>query len=94
MASNYWAKRTQQRLVSAEQMSIPAMRGTLAIYERALKNINKEINALYQKYSTETGLDVSELSQIITGAEKRNFLINVQKKMIKLGFKLEDIYIS
>lgn len=79
--SNYWQERAKSRLVRAEQIGLEAMNKTLPIYDQALKNINKEINSIYINYSNKVGLDVSELTKILSGADKNNFLRNIQLKM-------------
>jgi SPP1 gp7 family putative phage head morphogenesis protein len=90
--SNYWLERTKGRLDYAEVVGKGAMEDILPIYEQALRNINKEINKLYSKYATEAGLDVRELTEILSGAERSRFLVDIRNKMLKLGFDLGDVY--
>jgi SPP1 gp7 family putative phage head morphogenesis protein len=89
---NYWIQRTSvDRLIASEKIGASAINQIIPLYKQALKNINKEINSIYVNYSTKTGLDINELSQIINGTEKANFLRNIQAKMISLGFRLDQI---
>jgi SPP1 gp7 family putative phage head morphogenesis protein len=90
--SDYWLKRTKARLDYAEQVGKGAMKDILSIYEQALQNINKDINRLYVNYADKTGLDVKELTEILTGAERSNFITSIQTKMMKLGFNIGDVY--
>lgn len=90
----YWDDRMRRRLVKAEMRGALAIEKTLALYEDALKNINREINQIYEKYSTEIGLDVGELVQILSGTEKAEFLKKIHEKMAKLGFDVKDLYNS
>lgn len=72
---------------------IPPARGVLKVYDKALQNITKEVNKIFELYSKNTGLDVSELSRVIYGAEKEEFLFNVRNKMQLMGMDLEEVYI-
>lgn len=89
----YWAKRqTNRRLVTGERLALETSVDVVKVYHSALRKINSDINEVYRKYSEKTGLDVSELSQILTGSERKDFLVNIQKRMFELGFQVEDIY--
>lgn len=91
----YWAKRqTNRRLVTGERLALETSIDVVKVYHSALRKINSDINEVYRKYSEKTGLDVSELSQILTGSERKDFLVNIQKRMFELGFQVEDIYQS
>ena len=90
--SNYWLERSKQRLVRSELIGLDAMNRILPVYELALRNINKEINSIYVNYSNKVGLDVSELTKILSGVDKNNFLRSIQIKMRRLGFNVGDIY--
>ena len=90
--SDYWLQRTKSRLDYAERIGYSAMEKILPIYEQALRNINKEINRLYVNYADKTGLDVMELTKILSGADRENFLTSIQAKMRKLGFNVADVY--
>lgn len=90
--SNYWLERSRQRLVKSELIGLDAMNRILPVYELALRNINKEINSIYVNYSNKVGLDVSELTKILSGVDKNNFLKSIQVKMRRLGFNVGDIY--
>lgn len=89
---NYWLERTKSRLDYSERIGYSAMQRILPIYEQALQNINKEINRLYVNYADKTGLDVMELTKILSNADKENFLLSIQVKMRKLGFNIADVY--
>lgn len=89
---NYWTKRVKSRLDRAERIGYSAMEEILPIYEQALQNINKEINRLYVNYATKAGLDVMELTKILSGADRENFIISIQAKMKELGFNVMDVY--
>lgn len=89
----YWAERqAKRRLVSNEQLALSTSVDIKKLYNTAIRSLTKDVNALYSLYSDKTGLDVSELSQVLRGTEKKNFLLNIQKKMQELGFDVEDVY--
>lgn len=88
----YWKQRRIQELVQSELITSEGIVKSIGLYKRALKNINRDINDFYLKYSKKTGLDVSELSEIIKGTDRRKFLIDIQNKMQRLGFDLEEVY--
>lgn len=93
MKSNYWfEKRSEKRLVNSEKLGNDAILEVEKIYGQALKNLTKEINSVYANYSKQTGLDVSELSQILNGSDRKKFLLSIQEQMRNLGFRLEDVY--
>lgn len=85
-------KRSVERLVQAETQANTAIMQVKAIYEKSLDNIRKEINDVYSKYSDRTGLSIEELNQILSGSDKKDFLIKIQQKMKALGFNVEDVY--
>jgi SPP1 gp7 family putative phage head morphogenesis protein len=91
--SNYWLTRqAEKRVINAEKIGNSVIKQTSRIYEGALRNINREINKIYELYSNKTGLSVDELSQIIRGAERQRFLISIQEKMRSMGFRISDVY--
>lgn len=93
MATNdYWKNRAIQRLVGSEIKGLDIMKNILPIYDQALKNINSEINKVYVNYAKKVGLDVIELTKILVGADKNNFLKSIQQNMKTLGFNVGDIY--
>jgi SPP1 gp7 family putative phage head morphogenesis protein len=90
--SNYWLERTKTRLDYSERIGYDAMKKILPIYEQALQNINKDINRLYVNYANKAGLDVMELTKILSGADREHFITSIQAKMRMLGFNIGDVY--
>lgn len=89
---NYWKQRALVREVEAEIKGLELVTDLMPIYDKALDNIRKEINSVYLKYSDKTGLDVSELSKIIDGADRKEFAKNIAVNMKLRGLKLEDVF--
>lgn len=90
--SEYWEERSLNRYVRAEMIGVQAMNKVLPLYEETLKVLTKEINDIYLKYSKDTGLDVSELTKILSGIDRNRFLVDIQKTMQDMGFNVKDIY--
>lgn len=66
---NYWDKRAIQRLDEAEKLSEEYIKRIKKIYNRANRNINREIEKIYTNYSKETGLDKQKLKQLLSVKE-------------------------
>jgi SPP1 gp7 family putative phage head morphogenesis protein len=90
--SNYWAERQEQKLVEFELETKEAQKQIVEILKQAKKNIDRQVNEVYMTYSNKTGLAVDELSQILSGSEKANFYLAIQRKMQELGMNYEDVY--
>jgi SPP1 gp7 family putative phage head morphogenesis protein len=88
----YWYQRATYRTLRSEIGGVKIMNDVIPLYEQALKNINKEINKVYVNYADDTGLDVAELTKVLSGVDRNNFIKDIQKKMKVLGFDIGDIY--
>ncbi len=91
-AKDYWDKRTVMREVRAEVQGVRIMGDVLRLYDKALEDIRKEINALYIKYSDKTGLDVAEISKILDGVDRNRFVKSIAINIKRRGLKLEDVF--
>ena len=69
----YWTKRAEQRIVDAENLTTKELKQLKKVYEQSYKEIEKEINAFYGKYSTETGLDITEVRKRLNPQELKEF---------------------
>ena len=93
MKSQTWFHyRAVNRLVQSEKYGNVAVNQVVKIYETALRKLNDDLLNVYGNYSKQTGLGVDELSQIISGSDRANFLLSIQKNMKKLGFNVNDVY--
>lgn len=90
--SQYWRGRHVGRLVESEKMGQQAIKKTLPIYDKALRTLNKQINDLYTRYSTEAGLDVLELTRVLSGVDRNKFIRNMHQTLKSLGLGVGDIY--
>lgn len=68
-SSTYWDKRALQRLSEAEKSSEIYIKRIKKIYEKAYKDIDREIANVYKNYSKDTGLDVDRLKELLTRSE-------------------------
>lgn len=69
----YWQERAEQRFINAENLTEDMLRNLKTTYEQSIKSIQKEINAFYGKYSTETGLDITEVRKRLDKSELKEF---------------------
>lgn len=90
--SKYWDKRAIQRLNRAEKTSEEYIQKVKKMYDRAYRELNKEIENIYKNYSNETGVDVKKLKQLLTEKETSK----VFKELKKAGFDqyIQDNYKS
>ena len=79
---NYWTKRAEQRLINAEKIAESMLKNLKRTYLEATKALEKEINAFYGKYSTETGLDLTEVRKRLNPKELKSF-----KEQLSLYYK-------
>ena len=69
----YWTKRSEQRLINAEKSTNEMLERLKKVYKSSIQEIEKEINAFYGKYSTETGLDITEVKKRLDKSELKSF---------------------
>lgn len=69
----YWTQRAEQRLINAENLTSDMLKDLRTTYEATIKNLEKEINAFYGKYATETGLDLTEVRKRLNSKELKDF---------------------
>ena len=69
----YWTERAEQRLLNAESLTEDMLKNLKSVYSQSIKAIEKEINAFYGKYATETGLDITEVRKRLDKSELRSF---------------------
>ena len=69
----YWTKRSEQRLINAEKSTNEMLKRLKKVYKSSIQEIEKEINAFYGKYATETGLDITEVKKRLDKSELKSF---------------------
>lgn len=68
-SSNYWDKRALKRYSDAEKMSEAYIERIKKVYDKAYKDIDREIASVYRNYAKDTGLDVDKLKELLTRSE-------------------------
>lgn len=95
-SQKYWQERREQRLVSSEQIGNVGISKTLGIYEQSLRNVNAEIQSVYENYTKQVGnttvLDVDALKKALNPLERAKFLKSIQKNAKILGINPKNVY--
>lgn len=78
--STYWDKRALKRLNDAEKSSEAYIKRVKAIYNKAYKDIDKQLASIYCNYSNETGLDIQKLKQLLTRSETKKTWEQMKKQ--------------
>jgi len=78
--STYWDKRALKRLNDAEKSSEAYIKRVKAIYNKAYKDIDKQLASIYRNYSNETGLDIQKLKQLLTRSETKKTWEQMKKQ--------------
>lgn len=69
-SEEYWKKRAEERESEWTKKSKTEIEQEIKkLYTRALINIKKDINDLYEKFADENGLSMAEAKKLITGNE-------------------------
>lgn len=92
ISDKYWEKRSIERLVVSEKTANSAIEVILPIYQDSLKKINDDIQKIYDKYSENGILDVSQLKKALTPEEKKAFLKAIEDNIALLGLDPESVY--
>ena len=78
--SNYWDKRALRRLTEAEKQGEAYSKRIQKIYDRANKNIQREIENIYANYSKATGMDVQSLKTLLTKTQTQKLWDELKAK--------------
>lgn len=66
---SYWDKRAISRMSDAEKISDEYIERIKKMYDKAYRNIDMEINNVYENYAKDTGLNISKLKELLTKNE-------------------------
>ena len=87
----YWDKRAIKRLTDAEKQSEKYRTRIQKMYDRANRNIQRDIENVYKNYSKATGLDVQSLKQLLTAKETDKLWKEMERrgldKYVKKNYK-------
>lgn len=79
-SSNYWDKRSIKRAKETEKYSEEYIKRVKRIYDRAYKDIERELASIYRNYSKETGLNTQKLKELLTKSETKKFWDEMKRK--------------
>lgn len=88
----YWSDRAISRLVNSESRSSAASVQIFDVYNKALQNILRDIQNLYDNYSEKGILDAGELKKAIGAEGKAEFLQRLKKQAKVLGIDPKQVY--
>ncbi len=75
--NDYWEKRSTELMQRLEKGTEKTINSLAQAYERATKNINKEIHNIYKNYAKDTGLDKKTLLQLLNKKETEEHYKNL-----------------
>lgn len=92
----YWEKRFEQILIDNEKLAVGYEKKMAQIYEQVKLDTAKELESFYQRYSTETGLDIPEVRKRLNPKQLKNFqtqqriYLEKVKQLIEQGADLSN----
>lgn len=78
--STYWDNRALRRLTKAEKQGEAYSKRIQKIYDKANKNIQRDIENIYANYSKATGMDVQSLKTILTKTQTQKLWDELRAK--------------
>lgn len=72
-SKQYWLKRTKEIVAKSETNEDAVVKEIGEIYQHATKQLEKDLQAFYGKYATETGLSIQQAKKKIKKADAKNF---------------------
>ena len=78
--ASYWDRRAIKRLNEAEKQSEEYIARIQRMYDRANRNIQRDIENIYRNYSKNTGLDVQSLKELLTASETEKLWAEMKRK--------------
>lgn len=79
-SAKYWDDRAIRRLTDAEKQSDAYIKRIQKMYDRANRNIQRDIEDIYRNYSKATGLDVQSLKELLTASETEKLWAEMKRK--------------
>lgn len=79
-SAKYWDDRAIRRLTDAEKQSDEYIKRIQKMYDRANRNVQRDIEAIYARYSKSTGLDVQSLKELLTASETDKLWAEMKRK--------------
>lgn len=70
---SYWERRAERNLIANEKTAVEVMQSMRRAYNKAIKQVEEDIDVFFAKYSTETGIDVADLRKRMSGKNLTSF---------------------
>jgi SPP1 gp7 family putative phage head morphogenesis protein len=86
----YWEKRFEQILIDNEKLAVGYEKKMAKIYEQVKLDTARELESFYQRYSTETGLDLLEVRKRLNPKQLKNFKTQQQIYLTKVKELIEQ----
>lgn len=77
----YWNKRANERMASYHKDSDQIIRKITSAYDKAIKDINEDINNIFYKYIKDSELSVSEARQLLNSKIPKKELDDIRAKI-------------
>lgn len=74
---NYWERRSTELMKRLEKRTENTIDSLIEAYDRATKNINKEIVRIFNNYAKNSGLDKNILTQLLNKKESKQYYKNL-----------------
>lgn len=81
--SKYWDKRAIDRLTNSEKLTDKYVNRINSVYDKALRDVQRDIDDLYRKYGNNTGLDPQKLKELLSKKETDAFWKTLDGKGLK-----------
>jgi len=78
---NYWEKRSTELMKRLERDTENTINSLIQAYEKATKDINKEITKIFNKYATDCKLTKKEALELLNIKETKEFYNNLLKEI-------------
>lgn len=88
-SKEYWLNRTKDIVAKSEKNEDTVVKELAEIYEYATKELEKDLQAFYGKYATETGISIRQAKVKIRQADISSFNNDI-KRFIKKGDSITD----
>lgn len=80
-SNDYWNKRANERMASYHKNSDETIRKITNAYDKAIKDINKDIHTIFYKYMKDGGLSVSEARKLLNSKISKKELDDIRAKI-------------
>ena len=83
-SNEYWDKRANERMASYHKYSYETIMRIISAYDKAIKDINKDINNIFYKFMNDSGLSVSEARQLLNSKIPQKELDSIRSKIYRI----------